>query len=52
MFSQVQKSCPIRKRKAAMNAAASHFKRRGMTGCGWMRMMERRMESRAVHMMA
>ena len=52
MFSQVQKSCEIKKRKAAMKAAASHLKRRRVTGSGSMRMMEKRMESRAVHMTA
>jgi hypothetical protein len=52
MFSQVQKSCEIRKKKAAMKAAASHLKRRRVMGSGSMRMMEKRMERRAVHMTA
>jgi hypothetical protein len=49
MFSQVQKSCEIKNKKAAVKAVASHLKRHRVTGSGSMRMMEKRMKSRAVH---
>ena len=51
-FSQTQKSCAKKKQMAPTNTTASQLKRRRMMGSGSMRMMEKRMESRAVHMTA